>query len=151
MFLLWLRQLPQCGDRTPASVPPPAEGRSSPTNTPVSPLVPSSYWVVRGCIYSFPLVRHSCPLSAGVLHALLYLKVCSWCIQVERDVLHVHLLLHHLVLLQLDSDRDAGFFRATGFLICSSFLTLLWWDSVIHLFSKLNRTIYFVIIQINFL
>ena len=27
----------QCGDQTPASVPPPAEGRSSPTNTPVSP------------------------------------------------------------------------------------------------------------------
>ena len=27
----------------PASVPPPAEGRSSPTNTPVFPLVPSSY------------------------------------------------------------------------------------------------------------
>ena len=41
MFLLWLRQLPGCGDRTPASVPPPAEGRSSPTNTPVFP--PSSF------------------------------------------------------------------------------------------------------------
>ena len=116
-----------------------------------SPRVPSSCRVLHGSIYSFPLARYSCLLSAGVLHALLYLKVCSWCIQVERDVLHVHLLLHHLVLLQLDSDRDAGFFRATGFLICSSFLTLLWWDSVIHLFSKLNRTIYFVIIQINFL
>ena len=33
MFLLWLRQLPQCVDRTPASVLPPAEGRSSDTNT----------------------------------------------------------------------------------------------------------------------
>ena len=37
MFLLWLRQLPWCGDWTPASVPPPTEGRSSPTNTPVFP------------------------------------------------------------------------------------------------------------------
>ena len=45
MFLLWLRQLPQCGDRTPALVPPPAEGRSSATNTPVSPLAPLSYRV----------------------------------------------------------------------------------------------------------
>ena len=41
MFLLWPRQLPQCGDQTPASVPPPTEGRSSPTNTPVFP--PSSF------------------------------------------------------------------------------------------------------------
>ena len=32
-----LTQMPRCGDGTPASVPPPSEGRSSPTNTPVSP------------------------------------------------------------------------------------------------------------------
>ena len=48
------------------------------------PLVSSSYWVVHGSIYSFPLVRSSCPLSAGVLHALLCLKVYSWCIRGER-------------------------------------------------------------------
>ena len=77
MFLLWLRQLPWCGDRTPASVPQPAEGRSSPTNTFVFPLVPSSCWIVCGSIYSFPLVRYSCPLSAGVLYSLLCLKVYS--------------------------------------------------------------------------
>ena len=41
MFLLWLRQLPWCGDSNPASVPPPAEGRSSSTNTPV--FLPSSF------------------------------------------------------------------------------------------------------------
>jgi len=38
-----------CGDRIPASVPPPAEGRSSPTNTPVFPtssfILPSFAWV----------------------------------------------------------------------------------------------------------
>ena len=33
-----------------------------------SPLVPSSYWVLHGSIYSFPLVRYSSLLSAGVLH-----------------------------------------------------------------------------------
>ena len=64
---------------------------------PPFPLVPSSYWVLHGSIYSFPLVRYSCPLSAGVLHAL-----CVWrCIpdvSVEREVLHIHLLLHNLVL-----------------------------------------------------
>ena len=40
-------------------------------------LVPSSYQVLRGSIYSLLLVRDSCPLSAGVLHALLCLKVYS--------------------------------------------------------------------------
>ena len=42
-----------------------------------SPLVPSSYRVFHGSIYSFPLVRYFCPLSAGVLQALLCLKVYS--------------------------------------------------------------------------
>ena len=48
------------------------------------PLIPSSYRVLCGSMYSFPLVRYSCPLSAGVLHALLCLKVYSWCICGER-------------------------------------------------------------------
>jgi len=51
------------------------------------PLVLSSYRVLRGSVYSFPLVRYSCPLSAGVLHALLCLKVYSWCICGERYTL----------------------------------------------------------------
>ena len=41
-------------------------------------LVPSPYQVLCGSIYSFPLVRYSCPLSPGVLHALLCLKVYSY-------------------------------------------------------------------------
>ena len=41
------------------------------------PLVSSFYQVLRDSIYSFPLVRYSRPLSAGVLHALLCLKVYS--------------------------------------------------------------------------
>ena len=43
----------------------------------VFPLVPASYRVLCGCIYSFPQVRYSCPLSAGVLHLFLCLKVYS--------------------------------------------------------------------------
>ena len=96
MFLLWLRQLPWCGDWTPASVSPPAEGSSSPTNTPVSPassfILPSFAWV---CIF----------FSSGqvLLSALSWcMHFCVWrCIpdvSMERDVLHIHLLLHHLVL-----------------------------------------------------
>ena len=41
------------------------------------PLVPLSYQVFCGSIFSFLLVRYSCPLSAGVLHVLLCLKVYS--------------------------------------------------------------------------
>ena len=47
------------------------------------PLVPSPYWVLHGSIYSFPLVRYSCPFSAGILHVLLCLKVYSWCMRGE--------------------------------------------------------------------
>ena len=47
------------------------------------PLVPSSYWVLHDSVYSYPLVRCSCLLSAGVLCAPLCLKVCSWCIHGE--------------------------------------------------------------------
>ena len=86
-----LTQLPGCGDRTPASVPPPAKGRSSPTNTPIFPPVPSSYWVLLGSyrvllgsIHSFPLFRDSYLFLAGVPHAPLCLKVYSWCIHGER-------------------------------------------------------------------
>ena len=39
------------------------------------PLAPSSSQVLHGSIDSFPLVGSSCPLSAGVLHARLCLKV----------------------------------------------------------------------------
>ena len=48
------------------------------------PLVPLSYRLLGGSIYSFPLVRYFCLLSAGVLHALLWLKASSWCIHGER-------------------------------------------------------------------
>ena len=38
-------------------------------------------WVLRGSMYSFPLIRYSYLVLAGVLHALLCLKVYSWCIR----------------------------------------------------------------------
>ena len=52
------------------------------------PLVPSSYRVLLDSLYYFPLLRYSCPLSAGVLHALLCLKVYTWCIHGERCTPH---------------------------------------------------------------
>ena len=52
------------------------------------PLFPLSYQVLYGSIYYFPLVRYSCPLSAGVQYALLCLKVYSWCIRGEIGTSH---------------------------------------------------------------
>ena len=52
------------------------------------PLVSSSYWVLLGSMYSLLLVRYSCLFSVGVVHALLCLKVYSWCIRVERCIPH---------------------------------------------------------------
>ena len=70
MFLLWLRQLPRCGDWIPASVPPRAEGRSSPTNTPV---FPSSSFVLQSFVW-FHIF-----FSAGqvLLSALSWCSVCT--------------------------------------------------------------------------
>ena len=50
-------------------------------------LVPSSYQVLHDSIYSLPLVRFSCLLSADVLRALC-LKSYSWCIHGERCTPH---------------------------------------------------------------
>ena len=65
-----------CGDRTPASVPPPVEGRSSLTNTPVFPtgsfVLPSFAWV-----YIF--------FSAGQV-LLSALNWCSACTSVSEGV-----------------------------------------------------------------
>ena len=61
----------------PASVSPPAEGRSSPTNTPVFPA--SSFILLSFAWFYifFSTIRYSCLCSAGVLHAVLCLKVYS--------------------------------------------------------------------------
>ena len=66
------------------------------------PLVPSSYWVLQGSIYYFPW--SGTPIRSQLLFCMHF---CVWrCIpdvSMERDVLHVHLLLHHLCsLLGLD-------------------------------------------------
>ena len=77
-----------CGDWTPASVPHPPRAGPVLLTLLFFPLVAFFYRVLRGSIYSFPWVRFSCLLSAGVLHALLCLKVYSWCIHGERCTPH---------------------------------------------------------------
>ena len=81
MLLLWLRQFPQCGDWTPASVPPSAKGRSRPTNTPVFPLgsftLPSFAW-----FYIF--------FSSGQV-LLSALRWCSACTSVSEGAFLMYL------------------------------------------------------------
>ena len=63
------RQLPQCGDQTPASVSPPAEGSFCPTNTPVFP--PSSFVLPSVCMLLYTLFQWS---STPVCSQLLFCK-----------------------------------------------------------------------------
>lgn len=69
------------------------------------PILPSCYQVLCGSIYSFPVIRYSCLLWAGILQTLLFLKVYSWLsmdmysMDIHGHVLHVHLHLHHLILI----------------------------------------------------
>ena len=76
MFLLWLRQLHLHGDQTPASVPPPAEGRSSPTNTPVSP---PSFFILLSFVWFYVF------FSTGQV-LLSALSWCSACTSVPEGV-----------------------------------------------------------------
>jgi hypothetical protein len=80
MFILWFRQAPQYGIRPLLH---PLRADSVLIRLMIFPPVLSSYWVLRGSIYSFPLVRHSCLLSADVLITCLCLKVYAWCIHRE--------------------------------------------------------------------
>ena len=80
MFLLWLRQLPPCGGLTPASVPPPTEGRSSPTNTPDS--APSSF-----VLPSFAWVYIFFSIGQVLLSALSW---CSACTSVSESVFLIY-------------------------------------------------------------
>ena len=96
MFLLWLRQLPWRGDQTPVSVTLPTEDRSRPTNTPVFPLVhPTKFCMVLYILFLWS----GTPVCSQQVFCIHF---CVWrCIpdvSVERDVLHVHLLLYHLFL-----------------------------------------------------
>ena len=85
---------PDVGIR-PASVPPSWCGR---TNAPAFPLVASSYWVLSGSVYSF---LWSGPPVCSELVFCTHFCVWRWLpdVPMDRDVLHVHLLLHHLQLI----------------------------------------------------
>ena len=81
MFLLWLRQLPPCGDQTPASVPPLAEGRSSPTKTPIFP--PSPFVLLSFAWFCMFFSTDQALLST--------LSWCSACTFVSEAVFLMHL------------------------------------------------------------
>ena len=76
MFLLWLRQLPQCGDQTPASVPPPAKG--SPVLLTLLTFTPGAF-----ILPSFAWYYISFPTDQVLLSALSW---CSACTSVSEGV-----------------------------------------------------------------
>ena len=59
--------------------------------------IPSSYWVLRGSVYSF--LWSSTPVHSQLVFCM-HFRVwkCIPDVSIERDILHVHLHLHHLVL-----------------------------------------------------
>ena len=83
MFIVWFRQLPQCGIGSLLQFLHPLRVDPVLLTLLFFPPVLSSYWVLHGSIYSFPLVRCSCLLSGNVLITLLCLKVYAWCIHGE--------------------------------------------------------------------
>ena len=91
------------------------------------PLVSWSYWVLRDSVYSFQLIRYSCPLLAGVLHAVLHLKVYSWCIRGERCTPCPHTPLPSCSLLIINSLRQT-------FLTCLMLCFLWCWSFCNRLF-----------------
>ena len=79
MFILWFRQLTQCGIGPQLQFLYPL--RADPvllTRLTFLPVL-SSYRVLHGSIYSFPLVRYSCLLSGNVLITPLCPKMYAWC------------------------------------------------------------------------
>ena len=88
---------PDVGIRPQLQFPHPLRARPVLLTLLFSPQVPSSYRVLRGSINSFPLV--STPVRSQLVFCMHF---CVWrCIPdvtVEREVLHIHLLLCHLVL-----------------------------------------------------
>ena len=100
MCILWFRQLTQSG------IGPQLQFLHRLRADPVLltlltfPPVLSSYWVLHGSIYSFPLVRCSCLLSGNVLITLLCLKVYAWCIHGEMSTIlfsHLTRVLEHRI------------------------------------------------------
>ena len=88
MFHLWLSDCPNMGIEPLLQFPHPLWAGPVLLTLLFFPLILLSYQVLHGSIYSFLLVRYSCSRSASVLHALLHLKVYSWCIHGKRCTPH---------------------------------------------------------------
>ena len=95
MLPLFPKQLPQCRDLTPASGPPPPRASPGLLALFFFSLLPSSYRVLCGTIYYFLVVR--CSACSQMIFCRIF---CVWrCIpdvSMERDVLHIHILLCRL-------------------------------------------------------
>ena len=127
MFLLLLRQLPRMRIGPLLQFPHPPRAGPVLLTLLFFPLVPLSYRVLHGSIYPCPLIRYFCLLSAGVLQ-----HFCIPDVSVERDILHVHLLLCHLALLK--SQKLFFFFFNTGSKTITYFLKVWIWLKKIYIY-----------------
>ena len=102
------------------------------------PQVPSSYRVLRGSIYSFPLIGYSSLLSACALRALPCLKVYSWCIRGERcnprpptsppSCFLLNRYLLYLVFQMEPLDLNKSFVKSELFIFSTGLLYAELWD-----------------------
>ena len=96
------KQLPRCGDLTPASVLPPPRCRSSPAHS--LSFFPSLLCPTEFCVVLYILFHWSGTLACSqlVFHKIFCVLRCVPDVSIEREVLHIHLLLHHLILSFVD-------------------------------------------------
>ena len=131
MFLLWLRQLPRCGDWTPASVPSPAEGLSCPINSPIflpnSYVLPSFTWYYvffssgQVLLPALGWCSASTSVSEGVflmylwreIYSVLHIRLFPPCSSMIHHFLkhseqlpHLHLLPCHFYSFKVDSSHE---------------------------------------------
>ena len=98
MFLLWLRQLPRCGDKTPPLFPHPP--RAGPVLLTLLFSPPSSFILLSfAWFYIFFPNWSGTPVCSQLVFCMHF---CVWrCIpdvSMERDATYVHILFHPLVL-----------------------------------------------------
>ena len=97
MFLLWLRQFPDVGIVPVLQFPHLLRAGQLLLALLFSPLVPSSYRALHGPIYSFHW--SGTPVRSQLVFCMhFWVWRCIPDVSMERDVLHIYLLLCHLVL-----------------------------------------------------
>ena len=115
----------------------PPRFKSSAPHSPLFPLLPLFYRVFCASIYFLLVVRDSCTLGSERS------SVSEGVFLMERDVIHIHMLLCHLVSLSFWMERT--FYKskkltfATGDLSCSIFSSLFFSNFNFFILKKISQ------------